>query len=195
MARRRLYEKLQSLAERRGFDGFRLKKERMNHGCRASEEASARAYGARRQPGSGCLRDPGLKDDLRRRGVLRVEQKNPRARKFVVRAVDLSNLFRRARAAGEFPAYIIVSPDLRWSDLAIIGWDDLLSKDQELGIDFIESDLEVFNKTHTFYLDEIDDLLSSENRSAYMRLVTDDGESEYAMLFKSDVENYWGLLC
>lgn len=195
MAVRRLYEKCQCRAESRGFDGFQLKKERMNHGCKASEEANAKAYGARRQPGSGCLQNPGLKDDLRRRGVLRVEQKNPRSRKFTIRAVDLSSLFRRAQAAGELPIYIIMSPDLRWSDLAIIEYGELLSKDQELGIDFVESDLEVFNKSHTFYLDEIEDLLGSESRPAYMRLVTNDGETVYAMLFKSDVENYWGLLC
>lgn len=119
-----------------------------------SEIQNMRAYGARRQPGSGnsrvCAGDRG---DGRIVGKMRIEQKDPMTAKFVVKVRDLDDLWALATGAGELGVYQVLTPDTRWSSVAILDADDfrrLCPQDS-----FICVGERGIRKQATFYLDKL----------------------------------------
>ena len=92
------------------------------HWTKKSERRTARKYGWRRQPGSGCLSATTAKDDHRLRGLIRVEQKDAIVDAHTLSATKLATLVDHARTSSELPVMLIIH---RLGELMVLTADDL----------------------------------------------------------------------
>lgn len=167
-----------------------------------SEKKVARAYGARRQPGSGCCRDIDLKGDSRIPGVLRIEQKNPGSPSFVLKLIDLQTLWNMSVSCGELPLFLIVTEYISTCsvlDIAVIDTNDYLSlvedSDKFLRLDAIsmrkQKKLDLIDLTLTLLGDSSLDMATSWIR--YLPLKTT--LREYVIMLRTDFDKLWRRKC
>jgi hypothetical protein len=162
----------------------------------------ARAYGARRQPGSGCCPDIDLKGDSRIPGVLRIEQKNPGSPTFVLKLIDLQTLWNMSITCGELPLFLI-STEYIWRqsvlDVVVVDASDYLSlaKDTDKFLRLPEitmkkqKKLNLIDLTSALEGDPVLDMAASWVR--YLPLKTP--LREYVIMLRSDFDVLWRRKC
>ena len=167
-----------------------------------SERKVARAYGARRQPGSGCCNAIDLKGDSRIPGVLRIEQKNPGSPRFVLKLSDLQTLWNMSVSCEELPLFLIATEyvsEYSVADIVVIDINDYLSLVEE-NDKFVRLAEISMKKQKTFDLIDLTmaligdpalDMASSWAR--YLPLKT--RLREYVIMLRNDFDRIWRRKC
>lgn len=162
----------------------------------------ARAYGARRQPGSGCCSDIDLKGDSRIPGVLRIEQKNPGSPSFILKLIDLQTLWNMSVSCGELPLFLIATEYISARsvlDIVVIDSNDYLAlvdeNDKFLRLGAVsmrkQKKIDLIDLTSTLLGDPSLDMATSWMQ--YLPLKT--SLREYVIMLRADFDKLWRRKC